>query len=283
LLSNPVLTYKGKSRFDFVSALKSVILQHSAVDEPVFLEFKDGVAGFANKLEKIILSKPELPLTIGIAGESGGGKTAFVEAIARSEITILNGDNFYKDWSGGLNDPDRSNYLITHVEGFSFDDPVQIDFEVMQKCFNSLACGNAVRIPEYNFCTCASMPEKIYQSPPELALILESIFALNSCMENEYDITMYVDTPHDVIKERWYERAASRGITGETADIRFNDVQEKADIHIRSAKSKADILINGQAPLENTIKCFNTIFNNIYSLKNTDKKQISKTACLEAV
>ena len=54
----------------------------------------------------------------------------------------------------------------------------------------------------------------------------------------------------DVIKERWYKRAVSRGKTGEAADLQFKNVNETAQQYIRPTYQIADCIINGMVDKE---------------------------------
>ena len=47
------------------------------------------------------------------------------------------------------------------------------------------------------------------------------------------------------MKDRWYKRAASRGKTGEAADLQFKDVNTTAQKFIRPTYQIADVIING--------------------------------------
>lgn len=60
-----------------------------------------------------------------------------------------------------------------------------------------------------------------------------------------WNVKVYVFTPIDVIKERWYKRAVSRGKTGEAADLQFKNVNETAQQYIRPTYQIADCIING--------------------------------------
>ena len=57
-------------------------------------------------------------------------------------------------------------------------------------------------------------------------------------------------TPFEVIKERWYKRAASRGKTGKAADMQFANVNETAQTYIRPAHEISDIVLNGVVSAE---------------------------------
>ena len=64
------------------------------------------------------------------------------------------------------------------------------------------------------------------------------------------DVKVYVFTPLNVIKERWYRRAESRGKTGEAADLQYADVNKTAQEYIRPNYEIADCIINGMVTQE---------------------------------
>lgn len=64
------------------------------------------------------------------------------------------------------------------------------------------------------------------------------------------DIKVYVFTPFSVIRERWYARAATRGKTGNAADLQFENVNSAAQIYIRPTMQHADIVVNGLTTAE---------------------------------
>ena len=65
-----------------------------------------------------------------------------------------------------------------------------------------------------------------------------------------FDIKVYVFTPYEKIRERWFERAISRGKSGSAAEVQFEDVNSTAQIYIRPTMKNADIVINGLASAE---------------------------------
>ena len=73
---------------------------------------------------------------------------------------------------------------------------------------------------------------------------------LNEEVRDIMDVKVYVFTPIDVIKERWYKRAVSRGKTGEAADLQFKNVNETAQQYIRPTYQIADCIINGMVDKE---------------------------------
>ena len=76
------------------------------------------------------------------------------------------------------------------------------------------------------------------------------MYVLNDCVRDISDIKIYVYTPFEVIKERWFARAASRGKTGLAAQMQFHDVNQTAFRHIRPSMDIADVVINGMTTHE---------------------------------
>ena len=78
----------------------------------------------------------------------------------------------------------------------------------------------------------------------------EGLYVLNEGVRDIMDVKVYVFTPLDVIKDRWYKRAVSRGKTGEAADLQFKNVNETAQQYIRPNYLIADCIINGMVDKE---------------------------------
>ena len=103
--------------------------------------------------------------------------------------------------------------------------------------------------PKYDFVTCVSDPNGEEKRPAKV-ILTEGLYVLNAEVRDIMDVKVYVFTPLDVIKERWYKRAVSRGKTGEAADLQFKDVNETAQKYIRPTYQIADCIINGMVDKE---------------------------------
>ena len=71
----------------------------------------------------------------------------------------------------------------------------------------------------------------------------------------------------EVIKDRWYRRAAQRGKTGNAADMQFADVNKTAQEYIRPTYQISDAVINGLVSQEYIQQITDKIF---HALKNID-------------
>ena len=97
--------------------------------------------------------------------------------------------------------------------------------------------------------TCESHPNGDLKTPAKV-ILTEGLYVLNEELRDIMDVKVYVFTPIDVIKERWYKRAVSRGKTGEAADLQFRNVNETAQHYIRPTYQISDCIINGMVDKE---------------------------------
>ena len=205
---------------------------------------------------------------IGITGESASGKTTLVNYVSKlfnETYTSLCCDDYYKDTSEELKR--AGSYEELYKTGFSFDRPDAINLELMRAHLISLKNGCGVNAPEYDFVTCESIPNRAYKNPTK-AILAEGLYVLGEELVDLFDIKVYVFTPFDKIKERWFTRAISRGKTGAAAEHQFNDVNNTAQIYIRPTMKNADIVINGLASAEYIEEITTKIINLINDVLN---------------
>ena len=202
-----------------------------------------------NIARKVVQEKKKTFL-IGITGESASGKTVFVdntiEAVVRDKkegiYTVIRQDDYYKDTSKELQE--AGSYDALFKTGFSFDTPEVINLALMREHLLGLKKGETIVSPKYDFVTCISNPQGDVKKPAKV-ILTEGLYVLNKEVRDIMDVKVYVYTPIEVIKERWYKRAVSRGKTGEAADLQFKDVNATAQQYIRPTYQIADCIING--------------------------------------
>lgn len=248
-----------------VESLKRILDEDKQQKHPLFIHVKESVIF---NIARRAFNEPGSRFLIGIAGESASGKTTFVQNAIRSCIaeertdlyTIVCCDDYYHDWSKELKD--AGSYEAFFARGYSFDTPKAINLDLMKEHLISLKNGSAVRSPDYNFTTCESFEHGVLKKPAPI-IVNEGLYVLNEGIRDIMDIKVYVFTPFDVIKDRWYRRAESRGKTGHAADIQFENVNTTAQTYIRPAMESADIVMNGVVSSsyiqEMTEKIFRTI------------------------
>ena len=237
---------------NIVESLKKILEEDKLQPQPLFLKTSENL--ILNIARKVVQEKKKTFL-IGITGESASGKTVFVdntiEAVVRDKkegiYTVIRQDDYYKDTSRELQE--AGSYDALFKTGFSFDTPDVINLSLMKEHLKSLKEGETITSPNYDFVTCVSSPNGDIKKPAKV-ILTEGLYVLNEEVRDFMDVKVYVFTPLAVIKERWYKRAASRGKTGEAADLQFKDVNETAQQYIRPTYQIADCIINGMVDKE---------------------------------
>ena len=248
-----------------VESLKRILEEDRSQKQPLFINVKESVIF---NLARRALNEKGTRFLIGIAGESASGKTTFVQNAIRSCIaeertdlyTIVCCDDYYYDWSKEL--IEAGSYEAFFAKGYSFDTPNAINLNLMKEHLISLKNGSAVRSPDYNFATCESKPHGVLKKPAKI-IVNEGLYVLNEGIRDIMDVKVYVFTPFDVIKKRWYIRAESRGKTGKAADMQFENVNLTAQTYIRPAMESADIVMNGVVSSEYIQEMTEKIFRTI--------------------
>lgn len=232
---------------NIVDTLKEILEEDKKEEQPLFLKVADD---FILNIARKVVQEKKKTFLIGITGESASGKTVFVdntiEAVVRDKkegiYTVIRQDDYYKDTSKELQD--AGSYDALFKTGFSFDTPDVINLALMREHLLGLKKGETIVSPKYDFVTCVSNPQGDIKKPAKV-ILTEGLYVLNEEVRDIMDVKVYVYTPIDVIKERWYKRAVSRGKTGEAADLQFKDVNATAQQYIRPTYQIADCIING--------------------------------------
>ena len=235
-----------------VDSLKEILEEDKLQEQPLFLRVADD---FILNIARKVVQEKKRTFLIGITGESASGKTVFVDntihAVVRDRkegiYTVIRQDDYYKDTSKELQE--AGSYDALFKTGFSFDTPEVIDLELMKKHLIALKNSETIVSPKYDFVTCVSDPNGEEKRPAKV-ILTEGLYVLNEEVRDIMDVKVYVFTPLDVIKERWYKRAVSRGKTGEAADLQYKNVNETAQQYIRPAYQIADCIINGMVDKE---------------------------------
>ena len=250
---------------EIVDALKKILEEDKQQTQPLFLRTSENL--ILNIARKVVQEKKKTFL-IGITGESASGKTVFVDNTLKACVkekkegiyTVIRCDDYYKDTSKELQE--AGSYEALFKTGFSFDTPDVIDLDLMKHHLLELKQGNSVKSPKYDFVTCVSNPDGDLKKPAKV-ILTEGLYVLNEGVRDVMDVKVYVFTPLEVIKERWYRRAALRGKTGTAADLQFQDVNKTAQQYIRPAYQISDAVINGMVSQEYIQEITDKIFKTL--------------------
>jgi len=152
------------------------------------------------------------PLTIGIAGGTGSGKTTvanvILEKVGRDRIAYLPHDAYYRD---------LGDLPYDQKAAMNFDHPDSLETELMIKHILELKKANAVEIPVYDFST-HSRTSKTIRVEPHAVIIVEGILLfVDKQLRDLLDIKIFVDTDADIR----FIRRLQRDITerGRTTDM----------------------------------------------------------------
>ena len=252
-----------------VDALKNILEEDKKETQPLFLKISENL--ILNIARRVVQEKKKTFL-IGITGESASGKTVFVDNTIKACVkdkkegiyTVIRCDDYYKDTSKELQE--AGSYEELFKTGFSFDTPDAIDLQLMKQHLASLKEGVSITSPRYDFVTCVSDPNGEKKEPAKV-ILTEGLYVLNEGVRDIMDVKVYVFTPLEVLKDRWYKRAALRGKTGAAADLQFQDVNKTAQQYIRPNYQIADAVINGLVSQEYIQQITDKIFN---ALKNIE-------------
>ncbi len=215
--------------------------------QPIFINIKKG---FIHKIAYKLVSNPNERILIGVSGESASGKSTLTSKVLdicltekhKSLATLITSDNYYKDASDKLKE--AGSYEALFNGGFNLDEPQAVDLDLLKEDLKKIKNGDVIFTPEYNFFTIESIPNKIKKTPAKI-ILTEGLFVLEEKLRELLDISIYVHTPADIIKERWYKRAITRGKEGKAADMLFEIVNQGAVKYIRPYAKEADIVISG--------------------------------------
>ena len=253
---------------NIVDALKKILEEDKKQEQPLFIKISDD---FIMNIARKVVKEKKRTFLIGITGESASGKTVFVDNTIKACVkdkkegiyTVIRCDDYYKDTSKELKE--AGSYEELFKTGFSFDTPDVIDLKLMKSHLVALKEGLEITSPRYDFVTCESHPDGELKKPANI-ILNEGLYVLNEEVRDIMDIKVYVFTPLEVLKERWYKRAASRGKTGAAADLQFADVNKTAQTYIRPTYQIADAVINGMVSQEYIQEITDKIFKAIADL-----------------
>jgi len=235
-----------------VECLKEILEEDKKQVQPLFLHVKDN---FIMDIARKVVQEKKRTFLIGITGESASGKTVFVDNTVHACVkdnregiyTVLRQDDYYKDTSKELQE--AGSYEELFKTGFSFDTPDVIDLNLLREHLICLKSGKSIVSPKYDFKTCVSDINGDVKKPAKV-ILTEGLYVLNEEVRDVMDVKVYVFTPLNVVKERWYKRAESRGKTGLAADMQYADVNKTAQQYIRPNYEIADCIINGMVTQE---------------------------------
>lgn len=180
------------------------------------------------------------PVTLGIAGGSGSGKTtvasALLERVGPENIAVVAHDSYYKDLS---HLPDNQRAQV------NFDHPDSLDTALMTQQIRLLQQEYSVQVPIYDF-TIHERTIKTRVVEPRPIILVEGILILAEASLRELcDIKIFVDIDPDVRFIRRLERdTCERGRSVESVVQQYMTTVRPMHLRfVEPSKRYADVII----------------------------------------
>lgn len=180
------------------------------------------------------------PITIGIAGGSGSGKTTvanvILERVGRDRISYLPHDAYYRD----LSELPRNQRLEVN-----FDHPDSLESELLGRHIQMLKNWQPVDMPTYDF-TRHKRTDQFVTIQPQPVILVEGILIFSEkALRELFDVKIFVDTDSDIRFIRRLERDISeRARTTETVIAQYlNTVRPMHLDFVEPSKRYADVII----------------------------------------
>jgi uridine kinase len=180
------------------------------------------------------------PLTIGIAGGTGSGKTtvarAILDRVGADHIAIIPHDAYYKDLTAlapGL----RAQINFDHPD--SLDTPLLIDH------LRQIRAGQSIDLPVYDFKTHNRTPQTIRIDPKSVVMVEGILIFMEPVLRELLDIKIFVDTDADIRFIRRLQRdIAERGRSSESVIRQYLETVRPMHLEfVEPSKRYADVII----------------------------------------
>jgi len=216
--------------------------------EPGGVESEGGVNAGTGAAGSDAAAAPRLPfppVVIGIAGCSGSGKTTLAAELART----LGGihfplDHYYRDL-GHLPLAERMRQ--------NFDDPELLESALLASQVATLARGEAIDRPLYDFGTHTRVCGKTERMTAGSFLVIEGLFALYYPeLLPLYHLRVYIDTPDALCFERRMRRdIEERGRSPESVRLQYEATVRPSSLKfVRPSAVHADLTVDGADALD---------------------------------
>ena len=133
------------------------------------------------------------PLTIGVAGGTGSGKTtvtkALMEAVGSENAAFLPHDAYYREYA---------HLTFEERAGINWDHPDSLETELLVEQLASLVEGQAVARPQYDFRTYTRLPEPQRVEPRPVIIVEGILILVERDLRDLLEIKVFVDTDADI-------------------------------------------------------------------------------------
>jgi uridine kinase len=180
------------------------------------------------------------PVTIGVAGGSGAGKTtvsrAILDRVGTENIAYLEHDAYYYD---------IRDIPFSHSKIINFDHPDALETSLLIDHIKQLKRGGPVPVPIYDFTTYVRTNEVKIVNPQPIILVEGILIFAEPDLRKLFDVRIFVDTADDIRFIRRLRRdVAERGRTVESVIEQYlHSVRPMHLDFVEPSKRYADVII----------------------------------------
>jgi len=186
------------------------------------------------------MSENTTPITIGVAGGTGSGKTTvantILDRVGQHRIAHIQHDSYYRDQS----------HLSPDERGrINFDHPDSLETELLIQHLEDLRAWRPVQVPVYDFTTHSRTSLTIRVEPRHVILVDGILIFVEKALRQMFDIKIFVDTDADLRFIRRLQRdIAERGrTTSSVIDQYLNTVRPMHMEFVEPSRRYADVII----------------------------------------
>ncbi|MGF3183516.1 uridine kinase [Facklamia sp. P12934] len=202
------------------------------------------------------------PITIGVTGGSGSGKSSvskrILEQFTEMSVLVLAQDNYYKD---------QSHLTFEERLKTNYDHPFAFDNDLFFEHIQAFIRGETIEVPIYDFVNYTRSLETRREASRDV-LILEGILIFEDKMIRDLcDIKIYVDTEDDIRLSRRIKRdVIKRGRSVESVLEQYETVVKPMHHQFTEpTKRYADIIVpeggHNHVAIDLLVTKINTIIN----------------------
>ncbi|MCX7669334.1 MAG: uridine kinase [Anaerolineae bacterium] len=180
------------------------------------------------------------PITIGVAGGTGSGKTTvalkILERVGFDRIAYLPHDAYYRD---------ASNLPPAERAQLNFDHPDALDNDLLIQHLRQLQAGHPVEIPVYDFKTHTRLTETRRVDPQPVILVEGILIFADKRLRDLMDVKIFVDTDADLRFIRRLQRdIGERGRSPESVINQYLRTVRPMHLEfVEPSKRYADVII----------------------------------------
>jgi len=183
---------------------------------------------------------PHRPLTIGIAGGTGSGKSTVAAKLGGAappgRCVVVDHDSYYRD---------QSHLTPAARAELNYDHPSSLDSGLLAEHLRELKAGRAVDVPNYDFVTHTRKRETRRVEPAPMVVVEGILVFVEAPVRDQLDIKIFVDTDADIRLMRRIRRdLEQRGRSFQSVrDQYYATVRPMHIEYVEPSKRWADLIV----------------------------------------